>query len=354
MPPIYHRTQSALDDTAQGARLPLTGASLKANKDLLPPPPEKLLNSVISWLDQGALDRLHLKDIGVEEFENILQNLSTRGVKVRYDWDRTSRTVVIRLVSKLHEVPGGWFVGEVMPRVNTHLRTTTICGNPSVASIGSAGVELGPSTGVEGEPEKGLLPDQSLDLMQVDANGEEISVQLNPRVVIETSASESRQHMMEKIFKYLYETNYAVHAVVVCDLTNVPPHTVCNVASGTRPTKPFKAEIAVWTRRKTGLPDLDGPLDPCYHRQELGDHNLGVVATNSSGSASDSARANMLASIQIIHTKNNGYIAGLPIGLYVVLPSYSAVLLIILVLSDSVLSNNRMLPGALASTYVRS
>ncbi|CAE6512340.1 unnamed protein product, partial [Rhizoctonia solani] len=86
------------------------------------------------------------------------------------------------------------------------------------------------------------------------------------------------------MFKYLFETS-GVHAVVICDLTNVPPRVVRETEFGTQPANPFKAEIAVWSRKATGSVGSDYPLDPCYHQGESADHKVGDSGDSTSNSS---------------------------------------------------------------------
>ncbi|KAL5636322.1 hypothetical protein ACGC1H_004958 [Rhizoctonia solani] len=280
MPLTHHRTQLPCHNKPQ-APLPLIGNSTKDTSDLSPT--NKLLSLTLSWLSQGATRPLRLHSVDFRVFENVLRRLSYLGFKPRFDWDTVSRTVTLKPLTKLHEVTGGWFVGEAMPDINKQLRQAAICGRPSLISLGSAGLIAGAPTR---EGAMGMMSDQSIYLMQEDVDGERVYVQDAPRLIVETLASETRRHIIDKAFKYLFEM-IGVHAVVICDLTNVPPRIAGNAAPSAAPAKPFKAEIAVWSRKKTGIVDLDYPLDPCYHHEELGDHGIGQVATNNLDSTGD-------------------------------------------------------------------
>ncbi|KEP47972.1 hypothetical protein V565_137830 [Rhizoctonia solani 123E] len=313
---FHHQTQPLRN---QGAPLSPIGNSATVVKNLSPK--DELLSSVLGWLGQGAPRPLHLQPVDFKAFENVLHHLSYLGVKPRMDWDTTSHSVTLRVPSELHEVPGGWFAGEALPNINKHLKRVALCGRPSLVSIGSAGLIVGTPTG---DGEKGVQPDQSLYLMQVDADGEDVHVQDTPRLIFETSANESRRDIIDKVFTYLFEM-VGVHAVVICDLTNVPPRIAQarGATSDATSAKPFKAEIAVWSRKKTGFLDVDYPLDPCYHQEKLGGHDLGRMMTNSWNSTI--VRANILAPTQIIQLKNNVFIAAPLIRLYVVLHSDSTI-----------------------------
>ncbi|EUC63679.1 hypothetical protein RSOL_515520 [Rhizoctonia solani AG-3 Rhs1AP] len=186
----------------------------------------------------------------------------------RYDWDSKAHTAVLRMPSRFHEIPGAWFTKQVDNVVNPKITNKSVCGTPSLVTSGSVDIPVGPSTGIG---ESSVVPDQSYDLMQIDADGEEVYVQETQRIVIETSASESRRHIIEKLFKYLYETDYHVHAVVICDMQNVPSR-----ANGHGSNRQFKAEIAVWVREELGLASKNPLLDECYG----GDKHAGYQANS--------------------------------------------------------------------------
>ncbi|KAL5639768.1 hypothetical protein ACGC1H_006371 [Rhizoctonia solani] len=95
------------------------------------------------------------------------------------------------------------------------LAGVAICGAPWLVHRNAGEVRIGPLTR---DQTSHVQPDQSLYLMQMYADGRKVHVQDAPRIIIETSASESRCHIINKVFKYLYETEYAVHAVIVCDM----------------------------------------------------------------------------------------------------------------------------------------
>ncbi|KDN35199.1 hypothetical protein RSAG8_11774, partial [Rhizoctonia solani AG-8 WAC10335] len=126
------------------------------------------------------------------------------------------------------------------------------------------------------------MPDQSLCLMQVDADGNDVYVQEVPRIVLETSSSESLEHVINKAFKYLYETDYAIQAVVICNFTNTPSSPV----DGRKSTiKLFKAEIAVWTREESGNLAIDYPHDRCYGGDKHNIHDVdNLLLTSNEGS----------------------------------------------------------------------
>ncbi|CAE6433620.1 unnamed protein product [Rhizoctonia solani] len=279
-----HQTQLPVGRLIQGATVSPRKTPLQAKEEH--PPTDDLLNSVLSWLNQGAPDWLHLRNIKSEEFERVLSKLHSLGIKPRFDWDAEMATATMRSPTKLHEYTSGWFCHQAMDVINEKLAQVGICGRPSLTHNGAAGVGVGPSAGASWEFESSVSPDQSLYLRQIDTNGRVVKVQEAPRIVLETSASQSREHIMEKVFKYLYDTDGAVHAAVICDLTNMHPLTVPRCG---HKAKPFKAEIATWVPGKTGNDELDYPLDKCYHHEALGDHKVGRALTDDSGSGSDSS-----------------------------------------------------------------
>ncbi|KEP45325.1 hypothetical protein V565_287860, partial [Rhizoctonia solani 123E] len=246
--------------------------SLHHSQTQIPPekqcPFPKVMESVLKWVDQAAPrfpDRFHLRDITFQDLERVLDRLHNLGRKPRYDWDSKAHTAVLRMPSRFHEIPGAWFTKQVDNVVNPKITNKSVCGTPSLVTMGSSIVPVGPSTGIGGST---VEPDQSYDLMQVDADGKKVYVQSAPRMIIETSASEARCHIIDKIFRYLYDTNYGVHAVVICDMQNVP-----SLADGHG--RPFKVEIAVWVRDECGLlASKKQLLDKCYG----GDKHAGYQA----------------------------------------------------------------------------
>ncbi|EUC65937.1 hypothetical protein RSOL_502950, partial [Rhizoctonia solani AG-3 Rhs1AP] len=293
MPLVHHQTQPPYNHKAQGTPLFPIKISANAIKDISPT--NKLLSSILSWLDQGALRPLRLQSVDFVEFENVLRQLPYLGVKPRYDWDTTSRSVTLRIPTEFHEVLGGWFIPEVSPLINEKLSQTALCGHPRMISIGSAALVVSDRMG---EGQKGMMPDQSLYLKQINSNGKRVHVQRAPRLIFETSASESRRHIIEKVFEYLFEM-IGVQTAVICDLTNVPPQAQSTTFDATS-AKAFKAEIAVWSRKATGFVDLDYPLDPCYHREELGAHKLGQVLTDSWDTSYLESKANPAAVCHLV------------------------------------------------------
>ncbi|CAE6376558.1 unnamed protein product [Rhizoctonia solani] len=279
-PLARHQTQPPYNHKAQGTPLSPIKVSAKAITDISPT--NKLLSSILSWLDQDAPHPLRLQPVDFVVFENVLDQLYDLGVKPRYDWDTMSRSVTLRIPTELREAPGAWFIQHGSPLINKKLSQIALRGHPSMISLGLAPLVVGDPMGDE---EKGMMPDQSLYLIQIDADGEEVKVQDAPLLIFETSAGESRRHIIEKVFGYLFEM-IGVQTAVICDLTNVPPQAK-SATSDAKSAKAFKAEIAVWSRKATGLVDFDYPLDPCYHREELGGHKLGQVATGSLDSGSD-------------------------------------------------------------------
>ncbi|KEP45516.1 hypothetical protein V565_265070 [Rhizoctonia solani 123E] len=272
-PLARHQTQPPYNHKAQGTPLSPIKVSAKAITDISPT--NKLLSSILSWLDQDAPHPLRLQPVDFVVFENVLDQLYDLGVKPRYDWDTMSRSVTLRIPSEFREAPGAWFIQDGSPFINKKLSEIALRGHPSMISLGSTPLVVGDPMGDE---EKGMMPDQSLYLIQIDADGGELKVQDAPLLIFETSAGESRRHIIEKVFDYLFEM-IGVQTAVICDLTNVPPRAQSTTSDATS-AKAFKAEIAVWSRKATGLVDLD-PLDPCYHREELGGHKLGRVITDS-------------------------------------------------------------------------
>ncbi|KEP45052.1 hypothetical protein V565_324610, partial [Rhizoctonia solani 123E] len=200
MPLAHHQTQPPYNHIAQGTPLFPINNSANAIKDI--PPTNKLLSSIRSWLDQGALHPLRLQPVDFVEFENVLRQLPYLGVKPRYDWDTTSRSVTLRIPTEFHGVLGGWFIQDGSPLINDKLSKAALCGHPYLISIGSAALVVHDRIG---EGEKGMMPDQSLYLTQVDSSGEEVRVQSHPRLILETSIGESRRHIIEKVFDYLFE-----------------------------------------------------------------------------------------------------------------------------------------------------
>ncbi|CUA75561.1 hypothetical protein RSOLAG22IIIB_05959 [Rhizoctonia solani] len=247
--------------TTQSEPLPPIICPPKAKEVI--PPLEKFTSSVDTWLDHGAPDRLRLEGIRFKEFERILQDLYSRGLKPRYDWDQESRTSVLRMPTGIHEEVGAFFSCQVTPSFNQNLKHRSICGYPSVDAMGSPNLSIG----LKGST---VCPDQCFRLMQQDADGEVVYVQDTPRVMLETSVSETRIHVMAKVLSCLHEMR-GLQAAVVCDIKNIPRRTIHGAESSSKVAKPFLAEIAIWTRKAVG------PLhpDPCYHRDELGDHKLG-------------------------------------------------------------------------------
>ncbi|CAE6474855.1 unnamed protein product [Rhizoctonia solani] len=240
-------------------------------------PPEKqhpfpeLMESVLKWVDQGVPrcpDRFHLRDITFEDFERVLDRLHNLGRKPRYDWDSKTHTAVLRMPSLLHETPGLWFVQQVERVVSPKVTDVSVCGTPLVVAGGPVDTQVGPSTGKGGST---VVPDQSFFLIQIDTDGEQVYVQDAPRMIFETSASESRRHIIEKVFKYLYDTDYGVHAVIICDMQNVPSQ-----VNGHGSRRPFKAEIAVWVRDEFGLLASKHLFDECYG----GDKHTGYQANS--------------------------------------------------------------------------
>ncbi|CAE6474840.1 unnamed protein product [Rhizoctonia solani] len=216
----------------------------------------KALESVQEWVNQGARDRLPLRGITFGHLEQVLDQLHNQGYKPRYDWDLKTRTAVLRMPSHLHEIPGLWFSDQVKEVVNPKLTNASVCGTPLVVAGGSVDMPVSPSTEKEGSS---VVPDQSFHLMQIKSDGQRFYVQDAPRIIVETSASESRSHIIAKIFKYLYDTDYGVHAVIICDMQNTPSR-----VDGYGSRKPFKAEIAVWVRKEFGLLASEQLFDECY------------------------------------------------------------------------------------------
>ncbi|KEP46370.1 hypothetical protein V565_202600, partial [Rhizoctonia solani 123E] len=267
----HHRSQLLRNHKAQITPISTIRYSIKARNE--PSLTNKLSSSV---LGQGAPGLLRPQPGNVRGVEIVSRQLSYLGVKTRYDWDTRSHTKAGGAPTELHELPGVWFLRCAMPLINEKLSQTALCGRPSLVTKGSVGLRVG---GRMGEGQKGVVPDESLYLAQIDSNGDEIQVQGAPRLIIETAGSESRRHVIEKVFEYFFEM-IGVQTAVICDLTNVPPQ--AQSTSDARPAKAFKAEIAVWTRKATGFVDLDYPLDRCYHREELGGHKLGQVIPDTS------------------------------------------------------------------------
>ncbi|CAE6458138.1 unnamed protein product [Rhizoctonia solani] len=198
-----------------------------------------------------------------KDFERILQDLHSRGLKLRYDWDQKSRTAVLKMPTSIHERVGAFFGREGADFIDGGLERLSICGNPFMAPIGSPDIPIGDNGST-------VCPDQCLCLMQQDADGQEVFVQDDPRVIVETAVSETRSHVMAKVLSCLHEMR-GLQAAVVCDMKNIPPRTFHGARSSSKVAQPFLAEIAVWTRKAVGPLDPD----PCYHREELGDHKLG-------------------------------------------------------------------------------
>ncbi|CAE7161840.1 unnamed protein product [Rhizoctonia solani] len=221
-----------------------------------PSPPQSLLSCILRWYDEGAPGLLHLRNVDFNGFGSTFEGL-------RFDWDQSTGTVTVRSPPTLYEIVGGWFSRTPVDAINEKLAQVAICGRPSVEPRGSPGVMVGHSPQVAMEYRSRVKPDQSLYLLQVDEDGELVEVQRTaPRIVLETSGTESRQYAIEKAFKYLYETDGAVQAVIICHMTDMSSST----------PKPFKAEMAVLRRKETGDVDKDSPLEQCYHHGALDNH----------------------------------------------------------------------------------
>ncbi|KAL5639769.1 hypothetical protein ACGC1H_006371 [Rhizoctonia solani] len=137
------------------------------------------------------------------------------------------------------------------------LAGVAICGAPWLVHRNAGEVRIGPLTR---DQTSHVQPDQSLYLMQMYADGRKVHVQDAPRIIIETSASESRCHIINKVFKYLYETERAS-------------------------SRPFKAEIAVWVREEFGLSTSNYPCDECYGGDKHNTYQAnGLVLAASEGS----------------------------------------------------------------------
>ncbi|CUA72859.1 hypothetical protein RSOLAG22IIIB_10372 [Rhizoctonia solani] len=228
---------------------------------------------VPTWLERASPGWLQLRGISFEELPRVLYRLYSLGIetRIRYDWDHESRTAVLRMPTTIHERVGAFPAREDADFIDRGLERLSICGYPSVAPTGSPDLLIGDNGST-------LCPDQCPRLMQQDADGQLVYVQDTPRVIVETSASESRSHVMAKVLSCLHEIS-GLHAAIVCDMKNVPPSTIQDVKSGPKRAKPFKAEIAVWTRKTVGLLDPG----PCYHREELGDHKVGDTVSFTGG-----------------------------------------------------------------------
>ncbi|CAE7169826.1 unnamed protein product [Rhizoctonia solani] len=253
--PVSHVIQSAVPISASEASAPVGEEPS--------PPKNPVLSCILRWYDEDAPGLLHLRNVDFKEFGNTLNELWKEGMKPRFDWDRSTGTVTIRSPSTFYEKAGVWVSGVLSDAINKKLEQVAICGRPFVVPGGSSEVMVGHSPQVVMEYRSRVQPDQSLYLLQADKGGKRVQVQrLAPRIVLENSGTESRQYAIEKAFKYLYETGGAVQAVIICHMTNMRLST----------PKPFKAEMAVWRRKKTGDVDKDYPLEQCYHHGALKNH----------------------------------------------------------------------------------
>ncbi|CUA69853.1 hypothetical protein RSOLAG22IIIB_04108 [Rhizoctonia solani] len=265
MPIFHHQTQISVGRIAQEASIHPHAASSLTQNDF--PTLEELLDSVLGWLDQGAPDRWRLRGTS-EDLERVIDHLHNLGLKPRYDWDSKSNTMIVRSPTGIHEVPGAWLARTGVAYLEKDIEERSLCGEFKLGVGGARAVDLITSTGELGGT---LVPDQSLCLLQVGADGKKAHVQNSPRIVMETSAGQSLKDVIDKVFQRLYETDRAVHAVIICNFTNMP---------SPESDKPFKAEIAVWVRPESEDLTLDYPCDECHgaHKHTTQAHSPALVA----------------------------------------------------------------------------
>ncbi|KAG8690873.1 hypothetical protein FRC11_008463 [Ceratobasidium sp. 423] len=248
---------------------------LQTDKEVCPPLSRangrnKLLD-VCNWLRQGVPGVLQVQNISKEELEVLLLKIQELGVKLRYDWDIYSGTLTLRMGNEIHEHPGAW-LAEYSGPISDHLRDVTLCAVPLVRSIGSPSIYQGASlTEAERRPDRiaavinrrsTKMPDMALGLSLWNSRQDYfVKVQDRPRVVLETSHSQSIGQVMEKTWVYLWEFGMEIHAVIVCDMNNIN--------SG----EPFHARIAVWVRAVTNKAEVDWPTDPCFLELQEGEEH---------------------------------------------------------------------------------
>ncbi|KAG9097467.1 hypothetical protein FS749_006224 [Ceratobasidium sp. UAMH 11750] len=202
------------------------------------------IQQIKTWIDQGHQVPLVLRSITVKELPDLDSQLHLAGSKPRYDWCRETKTATFRMPTKLHECPGEWLADQA-PWITSQLRSVAKCGIPLVQSGGSAHVRL---------PFWGLAcPDKQLDLVLDLGLGIDRRIQIPfPRVVLETSYSQSLEDVVEKAWNYLFDSDDHIHAVIICDM-DYPVTSAKN----------FRASLSVWTREETGCisPADDWPLE---------------------------------------------------------------------------------------------
>ncbi|KAG9086496.1 hypothetical protein FRC06_003059 [Ceratobasidium sp. 370] len=195
------------------------------------------------WLKEGAREPLHLCRVELEDVVKVETSLRAEGLKPRYDWYSNTKTAIFRMPSEIHECPGEWLCDQA-PWLTAQLRLASRCGEPLVKSGGSSGILL---PGV-GRP----CPDKRLNLF-LDFGSKRVPIPY-PRVVLETTYSQSAEQVLTKAWNYLFHSEKHIHAVIICDMSY-----------GVSQKKDFWASISVWKREETGDIDEDWPLEATKH-----------------------------------------------------------------------------------------
>ncbi|KAG8684617.1 hypothetical protein FRC08_013598 [Ceratobasidium sp. 394] len=157
-----------------------------------------------------------------------------------------------------HEIPGVW-LPTIVPLVDAHIQRVALCGNPLVSGGGTFRVKT--------KEHKGS-PDASIMLSHTRGDKHSIDPNLQvPRVVVETAHSQSTGSVMQKAWRYLYESNNAIHAVIVFVFNPKYP-------------KKVRLQAGVWTREAIGT-YADFQLDGCHSPQS--DHIPRVVEQSDEG-----------------------------------------------------------------------
>ncbi|KAF8595568.1 hypothetical protein BDV93DRAFT_564271 [Ceratobasidium sp. AG-I] len=225
-------------DAAPKAGQPKPPGQLKPPRSMRPAQSTRTLNTRHRLQNSERQDELHQKGLVVPRSPiRGSRNRSTVGEPEGSPPSTPRQTAAFRMASLIHERPGSWFADQ-RSVINKHLSQMALCGRPRVSFASNLRVPKPNSAGHN-------TPDQALLLDTYFAN-DEVHSPARPRIVLETSCSQTLESVMEKAWDFLYSFRNEVHAVIVCNMN-------CPITT----KRDFRVSIGVWIRKPTHV-DHDG------------------------------------------------------------------------------------------------
>ncbi|KAG9126806.1 hypothetical protein FRC07_001879 [Ceratobasidium sp. 392] len=177
---------------------------------------EESLQRLRAWILAATPGLFKIRDIGAAEGSKLEQLLACEGLRPRYDWYSEDRTAVFKMLSWVHDTPADWFILE-LPGLTNELRQACFCGTPTLSSIGSGGTKH--TDGGRKEPDKGVMLTLLFEAgLPEGVSGPALVGIPFPRIVWETSYSQSEEDARRKICSQLMFSERHTQVAILCNM----------------------------------------------------------------------------------------------------------------------------------------